>query len=195
MSALFVRYNLTVTMKKRTPKAIKEPAEFSHKHLNRIALFVCAFGLLFSIYYCQNHPPITTYIEDPVSESTKFRLDDEYYRAGELRDIAAADFNQLVADKKSFIVMAHMLICPAEAPLHTTTQTLTSTDNLVIYGMTEEEFKQTSLSETIKYLPTAAIYRDGELVAWLDAESDADLPAYKSADGLRDWLSRYIELQ
>ena len=182
-------------MKKTNSKPIQEPKSIPHKYLDLIGLFICAFGFFYSIWYCQYHEPITTVFEAPAEQTERFRLSDEYYTPGELRDIDAATFNQLIADQKSFVIMAHMITCPAETPLHTTTETLISTDNLVIFSMMDEEFKQTSLHDSVKYLPTAAIYRDGQLVAWLDAESDNDLPAYKSADGLRNWLAQYIELQ
>lgn len=182
-------------MKKTNSKPIQEPKSIPHKYLDFIGLFICAFGFFYSIWYCQDHKPITTVYEEYAEQTEHFRLSDEYYAHGELRDIDAETFSQLIAEQKSFIVMAHMITCPAETPLHTTTETLVSTDNLVIFGMMDDEFKQTSLHDTVKYLPTAAIYRDGQLVAWLDAESDTDLPAYKSADGLRNWLAQYIELQ
>ena len=35
----------------------------------------------------------------------------------------------------------------------------------------------------------------GELVKYLDAESDEDIPYYQSAEGLRNWLNNYINLK
>ena len=51
-----------------------------------------------------------------------------------------------------------------------------------------------ALADSIKYLPSAAIYRQGELIKYLDAESDEDIPFYQSAENFRNWLSKYINL-
>jgi hypothetical protein len=133
--------------------------------------------------------------QQSATTAQRFPLSSEYYaEQGALIDITAQDFENLIAEKKSFIVMAHMLICPAEAPLTTTVEQFTHDNPIVVLSLDESEFKNTNLKQTIKYLPTAAIYHDGKLVAWLDAESDDDLPTYKSASAFKSWLSNRITL-
>ena len=123
----------------------------------------------------------------------RFSLSEEMYGQGEFREITAEEFARLVAERKSFVVVVHMVICPAEFPVTSIAKQLAHEDDLVIYGLTEEEFKQTELAQKIKYLPSVAIYHAGELVAYLDAESDEDLPYYQTIGGLRQWLRTYID--
>ena len=127
-----------------------------------------------------------------VDKIEQFSLSEEMYGQGEFREITAEELEQLIETKKSFVVVVHMVVCPAEFPVTSIAKQLAHDDGVVIYGLMEEEFKQTALAKTIRYLPSVALYREGELVAYLDAESDSDLEYYKTVDGLRRWLSRYL---
>lgn len=123
----------------------------------------------------------------------KFSLAEEMWGQGGFRDITAAEFGDLVAERKNFIVVLHMMICPAEFPVTSIAKQLAHDEGVVIYGLTEEEFRKTELAKEIKYLPSVAIYHDGELVAYLDAEADADLPYYQTVNGLKAWLGKYVD--
>lgn len=105
-----------------------------------------------------------------------------------LTTITAEEFVELVQAKKSFVLVAHMITCPAELPLTTIAKELAVRDNLKIYELTEEEFKKTELAKEIKYLPTAVVFRQGVMVKYLDAEKDEDVQYYKDIDRLREWL-------
>ena len=124
----------------------------------------------------------------------KFRLSDEYYKGGELKSVDSSAFAKLISDKKSFIVMAHMATCPVKMPLTNTTKEFAKQHNITILDLNSDEFKKTELAKSVKYLPSAAIYRDGKLVAYLDAESDTDMQYYQSADDFKNWVTRWVNL-
>lgn len=131
------------------------------------------------------------YLTPKTKEVTgKFRLSEEYYKDGGIREIDAVEFAKLVAEKKSFLVVARMTVCPAEFPVSSVAKQLAKEDDLVILELTEAEFKKTTLAEKVKYLPSVAIYRDGGLVDFLDAEADEDLVYYQSVEGLSEWLTK-----
>ena len=81
-----------------------------------------------------------------------------------------------------------MTVCPAEFPITDVARRLSNENGMTIYGLTEEEFQKTELAKVVKYLPSAALYRDGELVDYLDAEDDEDMEYYKSVEGLKEWI-------
>lgn len=105
-----------------------------------------------------------------------------------LTEITAGEFQQMVKAKKSFVVIAHMTICPAEFPLTTVAKELAREENMTIYALTEEEFRKTDLAAKIKFLPTAVVYKNGEMVKYLDAENDGDLKYYRAVEGLKGWI-------
>ena len=79
------------------------------------------------------------------------------YDDGELVEITARDFNELVAEKKSFVVVLHMVICPAEFPVTNSAKELAHSEGMVIYSLVEDEFKQIELVREVKYLPSVAL--------------------------------------
>lgn len=121
-------------------------------------------------------------------ERETFEFSSEVYEKGEFREITADEFEQMIALKKSFLVVLHMTVCPAEFPITDVARRLANENGMTIYGLTEEEFRKTELAEEVKYLPSAALYRDGELVDYLDAEDDGDMEYYKSVEGLKEWI-------
>lgn len=123
----------------------------------------------------------------------KFALSEEMYDKGEFVDITAEQYDQLVAEKKSFVVVLHMVICPAEFPVKDSAKQLAREDGMMIYSLTEEEFKKTNLAEKIKYLPSVALIDKGELVDFLDAEADKDVQYYKTAAELKKWIAKRVK--
>lgn len=129
-------------------------------------------------------------VEKPVE---KFGLSEEMYAKGELVEITASEFDELVAQKKSFVVVLHMVICPAEFPVTNSAKQLAHDEKMTIYSLVEEEFRQTFLAQKIKYLPSVALIREGELVDFLDAEADEDVKYYKTSEGLKAWIGKWVE--
>ena len=134
--------------------------------------------------------------QPPATEQiVKFNLEEELYSGSKLVEITAEEYNQLIQEQKSFVLIAHTEVCPAETPLTSTAEALVHDDGYTFYGLKGDEFKNSMASETIKYLPSAAVINRGEIVDYLDAESDEDIPYYQGADSLREWLQKYIKLE
>lgn len=123
-------------------------------------------------------------------QTGEFRLSEGNYGEAATPEITAAEFRNLVAEKQSFIVVAHMMLCPAELPLKDVAKRLARGEKLRIYFLNEHEFEQTKLKDEIKYLPTAVVIRDGKVVEFLDAEADEDVEGYQTVEGLKDWLEK-----
>lgn len=123
------------------------------------------------------------------SDSKEFGLSQEYYERGELKEVTAEEFGRLIEGRQSFIVIARMAVCPAEFPLKDVAKQVAKDEGVVIFELNEVEFKETPLAQVVKYLPSAAIYHNGELVTYLDAEKDEDLQYYQTAEGFKDWLA------
>lgn len=107
---------------------------------------------------------------------------------GEVVEITADEFANLVENQDDFVAIMYMTVCPAEFPLSAVAKEYAHNSGATIYSLTEEEFKQTDLAEIVKYLPSAAVYRDGKLVKYLDAEKDEDMPYYKTAEAFGEWV-------
>ena len=55
-----------------------------------------------------------------------------------------------------------------------------------------KDVKESSLHEYIKFAPSVAIIRKGEVKAWLQADKDEDGEYFNSAEALQRWIRKYI---
>ena len=54
------------------------------------------------------------------------------------------------------------------------------------------EFKKTKFYETVKYGPTVIVIQNGNIIAYLDANSNLDLAKYQNANTFESWIKKYI---
>ncbi len=124
----------------------------------------------------------------------KFKLSEDVGKAGQLTEITASEFEKMIATRRNFIVVAHMVVCPAEFPLLDTARQYVKEAGVPVYGMVEDEFKKTAMAEVVRFLPSAVIYREGKMVDYLDAEADEDVRFYGSAQDFGEWVEKWVEL-
>ncbi len=166
------------------------------KKTTLVTVAIVAMTLVTSGFVCyrlwqSDEASVGTY--ESGDEQEKFRLSDPREEPGEMVEISAKQFAEMVEAKKSFVVILHMEICPAEFPITSVAKQLAHEEGLKLYALKEDEYAKTALAEKVKYLPSAAIYHDGKLVEYLDAEEDADVPYYKSTEGLKTWIRKWVE--
>lgn len=154
-----------------------------------VILALAMLGTVLIMVLCDDAVEKSGVVEKPVE---KFSLSAEMYGRSEVVEITAGEFDQLVAEKKSFVVVLHMVVCPAEFPVTNSAKELAHAEGMVIYSLVEDEFKQIELVREVKYLPSVALIREGELMDYLDAEADEDLSYYKTAEGLKEWIGKWV---
>lgn len=123
----------------------------------------------------------------------KFQLDAEYYGKSGLHEISVAELQQLIDEKKSFAMFIYQSSCESSANFE---QVLTefSEQNQIQLEMTSFSYvRKSGLVGDLKYYPSFALYHDGKLVTFLDADSDQDIPYYQSVAGFTEWWEKYIQ--
>lgn len=159
------------------------------KHLIKFAVeIVLLVALICIILITINNNP-------EEQDSSRFYLDSSEYAKSEIVELDAAQYQELIDDQKSFVLIARNETCPVEAPLSTTVEQFQNDHNLNIYSLKADKYKETGLSKGIPYLPTAIIYQNGEVVSYLRADSDEDLQYYKTPESFQNWLEQYIYLE
>ena len=123
-----------------------------------------------------------------------FRLNDEYYGTAQITEISADELNQLVAERRSFVVLVYQNMCSVSANFEAMMQEFVGAENLSIYKIRFSVLEDTALGESVKFYPSLAIYHDGELVDFLEANADEDTERYKDQAALRQWLTAYVQL-
>lgn len=124
--------------------------------------------------------------------NSKFRLDEEYYGKSEKVSISKDEYEKLISKKKSFVVMTDNNKCIATSNMSGFMSEMPADRQFKYYRLAWPEALESSLHEKVKFAPSIAIIHNGEVVAFLDAESEKDEPAYNGANALQAWFERYI---
>lgn len=155
------------------------PKKTSHKKL---------FGLIAGVIVLVVGVAVTVFLLQP----KQFRLDDELYGTNEAIDIDKEAYEQLIADKKSFIIMVDKPECYTTANMRQWMAEFPEDMQFKYYRIMWGEASNSSLHDKIKFVPAVALIHNGEVVDFLDADSDEDAPMYNDATALQNWIREYI---
>ena len=64
----------------------------------------------------------------------------------------------------------------------------------MLFCISKNEKKDTSIYETVKYFPSVIIYDKGKIVKYLRFDSDEDKDFYRSYDGFSKWFKANVKL-
>ena len=120
----------------------------------------------------------------------KFYLDDKYYGKSEFIKI---DSNNIPTG--NYIIYTYNSFCAFPIHCETIFKEFMDKNNISFYSMPFEELKKTKFHDKVIYGPSILIIKDNELIAYLDAESDDDIPKYQDVDAFTNWITTYIYIK
>lgn len=121
-----------------------------------------------------------------------FKLDSEMYGTSEAIDIDKEAYEKLIQEKKSFVVMVDKPECYTTADMRKRMSEFPEDMQFKYYRIMWSQARESSLHDYVKFVPSVAIIHNGEVVDFLDADSDEDTPKYNEAQALQDWIKSYI---
>lgn len=124
-----------------------------------------------------------------------FSLDKEYYQNNSFNELDKNTFDDLINNKKSFAMFIYQPLCTTSYEFNKILTEFANQYQISFYKMSFSDMKETELKEYIKYYPSLVIYYEGEIVDYLDTNSDSDSEYYKSVDGFKKWFSNYVSIQ
>ncbi len=127
--------------------------------------------------------------------SKKFNLENKYYNNPSFEEIDGKELNKLEKNSESFLVMVYTTGCFSCMDFEKVLTEFTNEYKLNILRINIKEIEKTQLKDKIKYTPSLAIYKEGKVYKYLDADSDKDTKYYKNTKNLKEWLDKYIEIK
>ncbi len=124
-----------------------------------------------------------------------FDLPDKFYEESKVEEIDLDGLNKLIDDKETFIMYIYLPGCSSCAEFKVVLDEFQKDNKLTFYSTEIANAQKTELNDKIKFAPSFVIYKEGKLVAYLDAQSDKDKDYYKSVDKFKEWLTKYINLK
>lgn len=120
----------------------------------------------------------------------KFYLNENYYNVSGLKEITKDD----ILENDNFILFTYNNYCSLAIPCEDIFKDFSENNNIQILSIPFDEFKNTKYYENVKYGPSVLIIKDGNLVAYLNAEKNSDIKKYQDVNEFTDWIKNYIYL-
>ena len=129
------------------------------------------------------------------NKTKKYYLEAEAYEKGSIIDISLEEFKKLEEDKKNFAIFVYLPGCTSCAQFRTVLDEFIQNNNIQFYAVSILDVIDTSIDDTIEYAPSMILYKEGEVVTYLDSVSDKDKSALTNTDAFKKWLEKYIYLE
>ena len=126
--------------------------------------------------------------------NVKIRLEDKYYKRSEFIDIDHSKVEDLIKSKENFVVFIYQPMCTMSSDFEKLLDEYMDIRKISIYKMSFTDMKKTSLKDIVKFYPSFIIFKDGEVVDFLDADSDEDTNNYKILKAFKEWFEGYVEI-
>lgn len=128
-------------------------------------------------------------------ENSKFYLNDEYYNAGKLVDIDSKELTNMLKSNDSFILFTYNPYCNFKVSCENVVENFSKNNNITIFKIPFEEFKNTKLYNTIKYAPSIILINKGKIETYLDPNKNEDSIKYQEEKALKDYIEMYIDIK
>lgn len=124
-----------------------------------------------------------------------FYLEEKYYGTSVFNEITTNELNELIDNGESFAIFIHQPFCSTSYEFNKILTKYADENKVSFYKMSFDEMKKSSLYQNIKYYPSFAIYNNGKLIDYLEADSDEDLNRYKDLEEFKQWFNSYIQIK
>ena len=106
------------------------------------------------------------------------------------------DLQKLENENKTFPLFVFLSGCPSCAKFLPIVQEYSDKNNIQIYSIDLNDIwgNDNSVTERIKYAPSLFIYKDGEVIDFLESSNNEDYPMYQSVDKLSEWIASKIDI-
>ncbi len=109
-----------------------------------------------------------------------------------LVDIGVAEYAELLAKRRSFVLMVDQDGCNTADKLREFVETYAADADIKVYRMMFGEMKETSLHDYVKYYPSVVLVSNGRVVTWLKADENIDADKYNDYSSFRAWMGTYL---
>lgn len=102
--------------------------------------------------------------------------------------------NEELLDKQdeTYVLFTYNNYCNLSVPCDQIFEVFMKKYKIDFLSIPYEDFKETTLHDTVLYAPSVIIVSEGKIIAYLDAESDEDLIRYTDANEFEKWLDKYV---
>lgn len=135
---------------------------------------------------------ITIIILTGCSNNTIY-LEDNLYNNNEFISIDSTSINNKL--DTTYLLYTYNNYCSMKIPCENIFKSVMEEYNISMYSISYKDFKDTYLHDKVKYAPSVIIVDKGEIISYLDPNSDEDYDRYQDTNSFTKWLKKYIQLK
>ena len=99
----------------------------------------------------------------------------------------------MIEDKETFLLMIYLSGCTSCAAFKPIVEELAASKQVSIYEISLDNVKDDY--PEIKYTPAFMVYKDGELLGYLDANKNEDSKYFENVYNLSSWVKQYLDIE
>ena len=117
--------------------------------------------------------------------------------ASAVPSIDTAQLKDMIAGKETFFLSLYLPGCTACASFAPVVEELAASDQIPFYSLSlaDADLSGTPLEGKAKYTPSAALFKNGELMGMLDPNADSDTEYFRNAENLSSWVGTMIPFE
>ena len=107
------------------------------------------------------------------------------------------ELKKMQEDKNTFALYIYLPACSSCASFFPVLKEYVDANDIKMYAVNLRDIykESNSVSDRIQSSPSVFLYKDGEVIAYLDPASDDDLPYYKELEKLSEWFENNIDIE
>ena len=121
---------------------------------------------------------------------TRIYLSNKYYHSGEFIKVDNKSLEKL--NKENYILFTYNPYCNLPISCEKIFEEFMKKYNIDFVSIPFDKFKETKYYENVKYAPSIIIIKEGEIIDYLDANSDDDFNKYEDEKEFEKWLDNYV---
>lgn len=138
---------------------------------------------------------IVLFLKKDANTHKLFYIDNRYYNSSRIVEIDKKVLLEKENNKENFLLFIYQPMCFASDRFNIILYDFVKKHNISFLKIQFSEIEETELEACIKYYPSISIYKEGKVVAYLDANEDEDTKYYKSVNEFKTWLEQYIYIK
>ena len=106
--------------------------------------------------------------------------------------ISLEDTNYILNSNDTYALFVYLPGCTSCAGFKPVVEEFAASKQIPVYQISLETVKDIEDFRVIRFTPSMVLFKDGRMLAWLDANNNEDTKYYQNVENLSTWISEYL---
>ena len=132
---------------------------------------------------------------DSLNAKDDYVISNEVINTSSYTELDENNYKDIINSKEPSLIFVYLRGCSACNSFKTIINDVNLYNDLNIYQTEFHKLSKLGLKlDNLKFAPSLIVVKDGEILGYLNSDSDEDKEYYKKASSLSDWITNYISI-